>query len=118
MSRLILILLVSTTMIGCQSSLLVIRHQDPTQPVAEVRIDGVDQGSLNYGEELELRVKPGQHELSLTTPGSDTNAWSDDQKPVGFVMDERCVVTLMTPPSRAQSSMDEESSATDTEEKQ
>jgi|GEM_PF-4451146 len=118
MSRFILILFVSVWMVGCQSSLLVIRHQDPTQPVAQVRIDGVEQGSLNYGEELELRVKPGHHELSLTTPGSETNAWSDDQKPVGFVMDERCVVTLMTPPSRSQRTGDAKSSKEDVEAKQ
>ena len=108
MTKMMKVLMFAMVMTGCQSSLLVIRHQDPTQPIAEVSIDGVDQGAVRYGEELELRVKPGAHTLSLTPPGSKTNAWSDDQRPVDFVMDEMCVVTLMTPDTRQQASDVEE----------
>ena len=92
--------LILVTQVGCLSAAIVVRHQDPTQPVAEVIVDGVVRGTVRHGDELELGVERGSHTLSVAEPGRVANAWSEDERPFVVVVDSLCVVTLMTPARR------------------
>jgi hypothetical protein len=83
--------------VGCGPT-LVVRHQDPTVALAEVRLDGAVAGELAYGDELELDVGTGFHQVEVVRASDKTAAWWSG--PMEVVVEDSCTVTLMTPKAR------------------
>lgn len=87
------------TMVGC-APVLEIQHRDPTQPVAQVWLDGEQVGQVSYGDAFSMRVKPGRHTLNTTPPGAEINAWNPTERAWTFIIDQSATLTLLTPSSR------------------
>lgn len=75
---------------GCGPT-LVVRHQDPTVKLARVVVDGQQVGEVAYGDELEVDIAPGWHEVEV-------EGWWEGGR--GVVVEDTCTITLMTPSAR------------------
>lgn len=87
------------TLVGC-APVLEIQHRDPTQPVAQVWLDGEQVGQVHYGDTLSMRVTPGRHTLDTIPPGAELNAWNPTEHAWTFIIDQSATLTLLTPASR------------------
>lgn len=85
---------------GCGPTLLV-RHQDPTVPAALVRVDGAVVGRVEYGDELEIDVAAGWHQIEAVRASDEADGWWSGPREV--VVEDTCTVTLMTPKARRKS---------------
>ena len=83
--------------VGCGPT-LVVRHQDPTVALAEVRLDGAVAGEVAYGDELELDVGAGFHQVEVVRAHDKAATWWSG--PMEVVVEDSCTVTLMTPKAR------------------
>lgn len=78
MSRVIIIVLLGFVLAACGGPTLMVRHQDPTHPLVDIRVDDENVGAIEYGETLSMRVEEGVHQVDASPRGSDTNPWTED----------------------------------------
>ena len=87
---------------------LVVRHFDPTEPSAEVRVDGKAVGTVSFGNELSVSITRGPHRINAVKPGVGTNQWSNDSLSWSVIVVKDVILTLL-PPSTPSSSKDQSS---------
>lgn len=85
---------------GCGSPNLVVRNFDPTQPKAEIWIDGRRVGALAYKEDLSVSLPTGLHRIKAVPPGVTNSPWHPDVEACEVVVEDDAVMTLVTPGAR------------------
>ncbi len=95
--RLSLILASATLMLACGAPHLEVRHWDPSNPVAEVWVDGREAGTVTSGTAVRYPMKPGLHHVSVRAPGGLHSVWHGP--PLELVIQyEDAILTLLPDP--------------------
>lgn len=92
--------LMSLATSACTTPMLTVRHMDPTQPVAQVWLDGARTETVQYGQEVRIPFEPGHHTINTTPPLSRTNAWSPKGAAWRVILERDATLTLLTPRRR------------------
>lgn len=80
---------------GCGTSLIV-RHEDPRNPVAVIWLDGKQTSTVGYGKSVSLDVRRGAHRLRASLPGKKQNTpWHPEEQELNLVIDEDATLTLL-----------------------
>lgn len=95
MNRSLLILLAAAFLaVGCAPKLIV-RHEDPTYAIVQVRLDGEPIGLLEVGDSHAMRVRRGYHRVEAIPRGADANPWAADGEGWTFFVDRKAELTLL-----------------------
>ncbi len=76
---------------------LVVRHMDPSHPVAVVWIDGEIVGNVKFGKEASFGITQGPHRVRARLPKTETSPWHPELDAVPVVIDEGATLTLLPP---------------------
>lgn len=90
---------------ACLPPTLTVRHMDPTQPVAQVWLDGERTHTVQYGKEVRIPFEPGHHTINTTPPLSRTNAWNPQGEAWHVILERDATLTLLTPKRRRKATL-------------
>lgn len=96
------LLLATALCLSACGSTLTVRHQDPTNDLVNVWVEGDLVGELEFGEDLSVRLEPGMHTVRATPAGETDNPWAEDGDSWRFFLDDEATITLLPPTSEWQ----------------
>ncbi len=96
--RLPALALVAALLGGCAAG-LVVRHEDPYHPVADIWVDGKKAGRLRHGESTTIRLQSGAHILRVVAPGEAESPWTRPHKELRMILERRATLTLLPLPA-------------------
>ena len=85
---------------ACAPQLLVV-HEDPYHPVADIWVDGKRAGRVSHGDSMSVRLARGPHVLRAIAPGEAESPWTRPAKELRLIMDRRATLRLLPMPVEA-----------------
>jgi len=90
------LIIVLFAMVGCAPKIR-IAHQDPTHKIVLITVDNGKTKTLEYEDDMKVRVSRGVHVVDAKPKGSKTCPWTSDGKGWTIWVDKDSSLVLLPP---------------------